>query len=399
VIGNPYPLKQNAGKSFQGSIVVGKGFVLSIDEAEALIAKNRRNRDVLFPYINGDDLNNDPDQRPSRWVINFFDWSEEKARSYPDCFEILEKRVKPERQRWKLDENDNEIIGTYALRKPLPQKWWIYGEKRPALYETISKLDQVMLVPLVSKYPSFDFAPKNYVYMHKLAVLALNDIGTFGVLSSNIHNAWCWKNSSTLGAGTLNYSTTDCFETFPFPTDYIVGELKSISANYHKLRKNLMEYAQIGLTKIYNQLNNSLLVQIGIEEEFIEDKLFEKEYGKNCLWLKKHVQQIKTASYNETVKRVLELRRAQMDLDIAVIQSYGWEDIPLKHGFYEMEYLPENDRIRFTVQRDARKEILKRLLELNHKTHAIELPKAAKIANRIVKSVSKQIIDSPTLFN
>lgn len=139
MIGNPYPLKQNAGKSFQGSIVVGKGFVLSIDEAEALIAKDRRNRDVLFPYINGDDLNNDPQQKASRWVINFFDWSEEKARSYPDCFEILEERVKSERQRWKLDENDNEIIGAYALRKPLPQKWWIYGEKRPALYETISK--------------------------------------------------------------------------------------------------------------------------------------------------------------------------------------------------------------------------------------------------------------------
>lgn len=48
--------------------------------------------------------------------------------------------MKPERQRWKIDNDSNEIIGTYALRKPLPKKWWIYGEKRPALYNTISKL-------------------------------------------------------------------------------------------------------------------------------------------------------------------------------------------------------------------------------------------------------------------
>jgi hypothetical protein len=255
-----------------------------------------------------------------------------------------------------------------------------------------------MVVPLVSKYPSFDFAPKNYVYMHKLGVLALNDIQIFGILSSTIHNAWCWKNSSTLGAGTLNYSTTDCFETFPFPTDHIVPELKSISAKYHNLRKSLMEYAQMGLTKIYNQLHNNLLHEIDIDEEFIEDKLFEKKYGKNCLWLKKHIQQINTASYSETVKKVLELREVQMNLDIAVVQSYGWVDISLKHGFYEMEYLPENDRIRFTVQHSARKEILKRLLELNHKTYAIEFPKTAKTTNRTFKSVSREIIDIPTLF-
>jgi hypothetical protein len=99
VIGNPFPLKQNEGKSFQGSIVLGKGFVLTPDEAESLLAKDPRNKDVLFPYLNGEDLNNDPEQRPSRWVINFFDWSEEKARSYSDCFGIIENLVKPERMK------------------------------------------------------------------------------------------------------------------------------------------------------------------------------------------------------------------------------------------------------------------------------------------------------------
>ncbi len=38
-----------------------------------------------------------------------------------------------------------------------------------------------------------------------------------------------------------------------------------------------------------------------------------------------------------------------------------------------VDYLPENDRVRFTIHPDARKEVLKRLLELNHKIHEEEV--------------------------
>ena len=60
-------------------------------------------------------------------------------------------------------------------------------------------------------------------------------------------------------------------------------------------------------------------------------------------------------------------------MDEAVLDAYGWNDIALKHDFYEVDYLPENDRVRFTIHPDARKEVLKRLLELNHKIHAEEV--------------------------
>jgi hypothetical protein len=72
--GKPFRLVANEGKSFIGSYVLGMGFVLTPEEAQALIAKDPKNKDVLFPYLNGDDLNSRPDQSPSRWVINFFDW-------------------------------------------------------------------------------------------------------------------------------------------------------------------------------------------------------------------------------------------------------------------------------------------------------------------------------------
>ena len=91
-------LAANADQSFQGSIVLGLGFTMSPEEARALIEQDRRNKDVLFPYLGGEDLNQSPTQTAPRWVINFFDWPEEQARAYPDCFAIVEEKVKPERQ-------------------------------------------------------------------------------------------------------------------------------------------------------------------------------------------------------------------------------------------------------------------------------------------------------------
>lgn len=154
------------------------GFTLSEKEALEFIKKNSKNKDVLYPYLNGQDLNSSPTQKPSRWVINFWDWSIERAMQYEELFKIVEKKVKPERQR------RNEK-GEFVLRKPLPQNWWIYGEKQPALYHTIGRhqffekhpigfninqkkhMEYVIAFPLVTKYLSFSVIENNSVYtMH-----------------------------------------------------------------------------------------------------------------------------------------------------------------------------------------------------------------------------------------
>ena len=121
VEGPPHRLAANAGKSFQGSIVLGMGFVLEPEEAEALIRRDERNRQVLYPYLNGEDLNSRWDQSPSRWVINFHDWPLDRASApaghagpvaadFPDCLRIVEKKVRPERER--------------NNRKVYRERWW-----------------------------------------------------------------------------------------------------------------------------------------------------------------------------------------------------------------------------------------------------------------------------------
>ena len=389
-MGNPYPLKRNMRKSFQGSIVLGKGFVVTTEQAQALIAKDPRNKDVLFPYLNGEDLNNDPEQKPSRWVINFFDWSEEKARTYPDCFEIVERLVKPERM--KLDETKN------STNKQRKQNWWKYGSDAKSLYEAISKVDQVMAVAQVSKTLAFTFVPINQVISMMCIALAFDDYASFCLIQSTIHKEWVQKYASALKSDT-RYTPSDVFETFPFPEIKSIDNeivMKNIGDEYYSFRKTVMIDFEFGLTKLYNLFHNPQLAIISKEDYDMETKLFEKKYGKDVFLLNKYLQKIgKSTCYNKLVENVYQLRILHKKMDNIVLNAYKWNDIDLKHDFYEVDYLPENDRVRFTIHPNARKKILKRLLLLNHKQcKEDQIGESSKKSNR-----SKAIIQNNLFFD
>ena len=82
VEGNAQPLQANRAQAFIGSYVLGMGFVLSPEEADVMLDNDPRNAEVVRPYLIGEDLNQRPDGSPSRWVIDFRDWPEERAREY-----------------------------------------------------------------------------------------------------------------------------------------------------------------------------------------------------------------------------------------------------------------------------------------------------------------------------
>ncbi len=417
VQGNPYPLKQNEGKSFIGSYVLGMGFILEPEEAENLIKNNHKNKDVLFPYLNGEDLNTSPEQKPSRWVINFFDWplkrmdfeewsdlkKEERekiikegiyappyyekpvAEDYPDCLSIIENKVKPERTRWKKDADGNDIVGVYALRKPMPQKWWIYAEKRPALYSTIAGMERVLVVAQVSKYPNFAFTKSDQVLDSKLIVITDQNFSIFTLLQSSIHNFWITKYATTLETR-LNYTNSALFLPFPFPLNFEL--LEKIGTHYYEFRGQIMLELQLGLTKTYNLFHNR------------ECNIYNLEKGKEIREFKQGEMSI---PFEEAVLKIEKLRKLHKEMDEAVLEAYGWDDIHPAHDFYEVDYLPENDNIRYTISPEAGKEILKRLLELNHKIHDKEVKgglwdkKNSKRAKKN-KSTNKRDTETEDLF-
>jgi len=73
---------------------------------------------------------------------------------------------------------------------------------------------------------------------------------------------------------------------------------------------------------------------------------------------------------------LLALRHLHRELDLAIRDAYGWADLDLGHDFHEVETLPENDRVRYTISPAARKEVLRRLLALNHARAEVEATKA-----------------------
>lgn len=394
--GNPKPLAANAEKSFQGSIVLGKGFVLEPAEAEALIARNPKNRDVLFPYLNGEDLNSRSDQSPSRWVINFFDWPLNRdtapegytgpvAADYPDCLEIVERLVKPER---------TEKAASDVAKYP----WWQFWRPRNELYRTIAPLERVMVINRHSKIVLFSFLPTTMVYSEATVVLACKNYSSYSIISSNFHDFWAWKNCSTIRSAGLRYSGTEGFETFPFPPGFepnrdlgvsvplceassplshkdataqreagtanetrtsfvppvdtsLRDRLETLGAKLDSDRRELMLKLNIGLTKLYNLYHKPELSLAAIVKE----------------------AKCPETDANWAIEKIIALRTLHKTIDETVRDAYRWQDIPLQHGFYELEFLPENDRVRYTVSNTARKLILSELLKLNHTRHAEEL--------------------------
>jgi hypothetical protein len=104
------PLQANLGRSFQGPIP-GGDFYLGEGEARSLLADtDAEYADVVRPYLIGDDITDDPQQGPRRWVIDFGLRGLDEAMGYPAALDLVRDRVKPER-----DKNSHERL---ALKHP-----------------------------------------------------------------------------------------------------------------------------------------------------------------------------------------------------------------------------------------------------------------------------------------
>ncbi len=391
----PFQLLSNRNKSFLGSGAVGKGFFINKAEAENLISHNGRNTKVVRPFLTGDDINNDPNQKPSRFCIYFYNFSLLETQNYPECFKIIEERVKPERDR-NNDKRRREI-------------WWQFSRPTSELYESIEKLKQCIGINRHTKYTTFEFLPNSYIFSDATVIFATDSNAIYAIMNSSIHDVWAWKYGSTMGSSTLRYTPVDCFETF------CLKDCSSLDFNgkaYSDLRRNIFQEINIGLTDVYNQFHNERLTQ---QIEYFNPNLFEKEYGKETWNLYNHVVIKKEGniSFKEAVQLIFKLRELHREMDEAVLEAYGWHQddakwgkaIQLRHDFYEVDYLPENDRVRYTIHPEARKEVLKRLLQLNQERYAEEVAaglhdkKGGKKEEKAKKAKATKSQEGPSLFD
>lgn len=345
VMGDPEVLVASTGVCYTGHYLMGQGFVVTSDEAAHLISLRPSNAEVIFSYIRGDDINNEPSQATTNQAINFGMLElEEITRLYPECLERIRTLVKPER----------DEVNRAANR----ERWWRYAEARPGLHRAIKDLSEVVVQPFTAKFLNFSYVSSRSVFAHPLVVITDPSFGRFATLLSCFHEAWAREYCST-SLDLMRYTASRVFDTFPFPP---FASLEYIGKRLRVCRDGLRTKGDQSLNGIYNQLHD-------------------------CA---------------KDTSEISSLRQLHVELDQAVSSAYGWTDLDLGHGFHETK-----QGVRFTISEPARREVLQRLLKLNHKRYAEEVAQglhdkkkgAAKKATPKKRAASKPARQEASLFD
>lgn len=362
---SPFSLIRNRNQAYQGAIILGMGFtfddtadaanVSRIEDMERLIAQDPRNAEVIYPYIGGEEVNTDPEQRHHRFAINFFDrplrrdstlpswfrlsqkqqsafvrggtvphdYPDQVAEDWPELIEIVRSKVKPERDTQK--------------RKSIRERWWQFADKRPGLYAALEAVDSSIVISRVTQHLAFSRSSTEVIFSDRLVVIPEIYRGMFSVLQSRVHECWVRCFSSTLGE-TLTYSLSDCYETFAFPDFTCLDD----SPEYFDVRAQIMKKHEEGLTKTYNRFHSN----------------------------------------GDKSGDIARLRALHHELDVAVLRAYGWNDLADRAA---PEFIAREadegkaPKTRLDWPSDFKDEVLARLLALNT-TRAAEERAAGLVA-------------------
>ena len=328
---DPERLQANTGRSFVGSYILGMGFTFDDTDQKGVatplsvmhrsIDLNPKNREAIFPYIGGRELNDNPNHTHHRYVIDFGESEQAHCRRvWPELMDIVEDKVKPER------------IAKDAKKYPkMVFEWWKHWNPRPELRTATAKLDRVLAISRVGQQASIAFLPGGMVYADSLIIFPFASYAAFAALQCRPHEIWARFFGSSM-KDDLRYTPSDCFETFPFPEGWEKHPLLDQSGEeYYQFRANLMLENNEGLTKTYNRFHDPV----------------------------------------ERSPKIAELRRLHAAMDRAALDAYGWADIStdceflLDYEIDEEEWGRKKKPWRYRWPVEVRDEVLARLMALN----------------------------------
>jgi type II restriction/modification system DNA methylase subunit YeeA len=251
-------LPENLGICFMGVSPKGR-FDISIEVAKKMLAapanvNNRLNSDVVRPVLSGIDI---VGRHRKNWTIDFgTEMTQAEAAKYEIPFEYVRHHVRPFRM------NNN--------RASYKEKWWLFGEPRPAMRAALEGKHRYIATPATAKHRIFTWVDGAVLCNQGTLVYAREDDYFFGMLHSMTHEIWALAQGTQLESRP-RYTPSSTFDTFPFPwppgtepTESADPRVKSIAdaaRELVRLRDNWLnpsdasetELKKRTLTNLYNQ--------------------------------------------------------------------------------------------------------------------------------------------------
>ena len=331
-VDDPRALKKNVTLRSKGIDIGGNGFLVSAEEREMILAREPSCEQRLPPYVGGDELSSEANNIVSRYAIDFRGLSIVQASRWPVLLEVVQNRVRPEREE-KYAKRPN------AINKRMKERWWHYWADRPKFFTTPMSTGRLLVSPQTAKYLTFTFCPSHWVFNQKTFAFRIDNYAGFAVVQSSLHDRWSRKYAGSRGE-TLSYTVSTAFDTFPFPESWRADRaLEDAGATYYEFRTELMMRNDEGLTKTYNRFHDP-------------------------------------AERDPDILRFRELHAA---MDRAVLDAYGWTDIPADCEFlldYEIDeetWGKKKKPYRYRWPEEVHDDVLARLLDLNQRRYAEEV--------------------------
>jgi hypothetical protein len=268
-------------------IPLGSGFRLEEEDLANFGIHSSNLPETVKEYMIGRDL---VQEHKRKWVIDFYGLSREEASSsYPSLYQRILELVKPSR-----DQNN---------RKSRRENWWLFGENAPKLRGALSGLDKFIVTPDTSKFKPFVFVGTEVLPDVQLYSVVSNDSWILGVLESSVHQSWLSQIAPRMGKGNdIRWKPAIVFDPFPFPdpTPEQKQKIRDLGERLDAHRKKVQaDHPDITITGMYN-----LLEKLRAGEPFTDK---DRDYNDRAL--------------------VSTLKQIHDDLDVAVLEAYGWGDL------------------------------------------------------------------------
>ena len=344
----------------KGVVPYGEGFVIAdgprnipgatIDQ---LLDEEPAAAQFVMPYLGGKAFNSSPTTAPNARIVDFRGCELSDLTQAPRLLSLVEEFVKPGR----------DALSHQSGAKKLKERWWRYQYEARDLFDEIreSEPSRVIAVARVTPHLSFSFVSPELVFNEQVVVFPEENASALCILQSNIHDSWA-RFLTGVRKDDFRYSPTDCFNTFAFPEGWRAHPtLEAAGEKYQQFRASLMVRNDEGLTRTYNRFHDP----------------------------------------SERDPEIEALRELHVAMDRAVLDAYGWSNIPSDYEFlldYEIdeeEWGNKKRPYRFRWPDEVRDRVISLLLELNAERVSDEVTSGAMATEKRGSATARREPNEP----